>query len=88
MKCKIIEMPDFEPTEYLFETHKDKGETRWEIFAWALRDAMMKCGNLEACDTPMKEKIVYEGYMQMQVKYGNSPFLKDNTIMQLSLIHI
>lgn len=43
---------------------------------------MLKCGNMQPCDTPMKEKIVYEGYMQMQVKYGNSPFLKDNTIMQ------
>ena len=78
MKCVITEMPDFEPTEYLFETHKDKGQDRWEIYAWALRDAMRKCGNLEECNMPMKEKIVYEGYMQMQTKYANSPFLRDN----------
>ena len=78
MKCVITEMPDFEPTEYLFETHKDKGQDRWEIYAWALRDAMRKCGNLDECNMPMKEKIVYEGYMQMQTKYANSPFLRDN----------
>jgi len=39
-------LPDFEPTEYLFETFKDKGKERWEIFAWAAREVMMKAGNL------------------------------------------
>jgi hypothetical protein len=74
MKCQILELPDFEPTEYLFKTHKDKGTERWEIYAWALRDMMLKVGNLKPCETPMKEKIVYEKYMQM---YPNvkSPFL-------------
>lgn len=69
MQVNIIEMPDFEPNEYLFETHKDKGKDRWEIYAWALREAMMKVGNMEPCDIPMKEKICYEEYMQMNPKY-------------------
>jgi hypothetical protein len=42
MKCRITEMPDFEPNEYLFETHMDKGNDRWEIYAWAVRDIMLK----------------------------------------------
>jgi hypothetical protein len=63
MKCRIVEMPDFEPNEYLFETHKDKGQERWEIYAWALRDAMMKANSLEACDMTLRQKMQYEGYM-------------------------
>ena len=35
-------LPDFEPNEYLFETHADKGKERWQIFAWAVRDIMAK----------------------------------------------
>lgn len=40
--CEVVRFPDFEPNEYLFETHKDKGETRWEIYAWAMRTIMMQ----------------------------------------------
>lgn len=40
--CTVHSMPVFEPNEYLFETHKDKGKEKWEIFAWAIRDAMSK----------------------------------------------
>ena len=43
---KLLTLPDFEPTPYLFATHSDKGEHRWEIYAWALREAMMKYGDL------------------------------------------
>jgi hypothetical protein len=50
-------MPDFLPNDYLFETHQDKGEERWEIFAWAVRDAMMKAGNFEQCDLPIRVKL-------------------------------
>jgi len=42
--CKINIMPDFQPNEFLFETHKNSGEhedgrenERWETFAWAVR---------------------------------------------------
>ena len=62
-KVKLLVLPDFEPTEYLFETHKDKGTERWEIYAWALREAMMKYGDLKPCDIPLRQKMIYEGYM-------------------------
>lgn len=45
MKCEIVILPDFQPNEYLFETHKSKGEERWEVFAWAVRDVMMSIGD-------------------------------------------
>ena len=38
-------LPTFVPNDYLYETHKDKGGKKWEIFAWAVRDVMAKVGN-------------------------------------------
>ena len=45
-------MPPFIPNEYLFETHKGKSQTgdKWEIFAWAVRDAMCKASGLTMDD--------------------------------------
>jgi len=85
MSVKIIELPDFEPTEYLFKTHKDKGSERWEIYAWALREAMMKAGNLKACNMPLREKICYEEYMQMNPKYKTPFFAVKEEIVPLKL---
>ena len=42
--CTVNILPDFQPNEFLFETHKDKGNERWEIYAWAVRDIMCKQG--------------------------------------------
>ena len=61
---ELTSMPDFEPNEYLFETHADKGSERWEIYAWALRDAMMTSGGFGACDIPLRIKRQYEWYMR------------------------
>lgn len=48
--CQVNSMPVFEPNDYLFETHKDKGEEKWQIYAWALRDAMSKSSGLPPHD--------------------------------------
>ena len=56
-------MPDFQPNDYLFEAHSDKGAERWEIYAWALRDAMSKVGRLGTSDMPLKIKVQYEKHM-------------------------
>jgi len=42
MKCTVNILPDFEPNEYMFKTHKKEGNERWEVFAWAVRDLMGK----------------------------------------------
>lgn len=42
-----MELPDFEPNEYLFTTHADKGKARWEIYAWAVREVIMEHGGLK-----------------------------------------
>jgi hypothetical protein len=43
-------LPDFIPNDYLFETHKDKGTEKWEIYAWAVRDIMSKTSGLKKLD--------------------------------------
>ena len=57
MSCEVVQLPDFEPNEYLFETHKDKGEERWEIFAWAVRDLMMSVGDFQECNQSIRTKM-------------------------------
>lgn len=47
LTCEVGVLPDFQPTEYLFKTHADKGKERWEIFAWAVRDATAKVGGFK-----------------------------------------
>ena len=56
-------MPDFDPNEYLFRTHKDKGGERWEIVAWAVRDAMSKVSGMATTDLPSRLKLKYIKYM-------------------------
>jgi hypothetical protein len=63
-RCEVNVMPDFEPNDYLFETHKEHGEERWEVYAWALREVMKKTGGFEDCVNPIRQKIQYEAYMQ------------------------
>lgn len=61
--CTVHSMPVFEPNDYLFETHKDKGKEKWEIFGWALRDAMSKASNLPTHDQPLRSYIGYYKYL-------------------------
>jgi hypothetical protein len=67
--CEVIELPEFHPTDHMFEIHADKGKERWEVYAWATRDLMAKAGGFELCDIPLREKVVYEEFMQMNPKY-------------------
>lgn len=53
----VYVLPPFKPNEYLFETHKDKGTERWEIYAWAVRDVMAKFGGFEKSPQSNAEKI-------------------------------
>ena len=67
--CQTVEqliLPDFEPTEYLFDTHADKGPERWKIIAWAVRDAMSKASGLPASDLPCRLKVPYDNYLNQR----------------------
>jgi hypothetical protein len=45
-KISLIEMPAFQPNDYLYTKHADKGKEKWEIFAWAVREAMADAAGL------------------------------------------
>lgn len=65
--CEKIVLPVFKPNQYLYETHKDKGNTEWEIFAWAVRDVMCKASGLAKHDQAIAEKIQYFKYLEGHV---------------------
>ena len=43
-KCILHELPIFIPNDYLFQTHANKGNDKWEIYAWAVREIMANVG--------------------------------------------
>jgi len=55
--CEVNVLPDFQPNEYFFDKFKDKGEERWEVYAWAVRDIMMKSGNFGECNNTIRQKL-------------------------------
>ena len=64
MEVEVKKLPIFAPNDYLFQAHADKGEERWEIFAWACRDFMHKVGGFGRSNLAWKDKIkVYDYYM-------------------------
>ena len=60
--AEVTIMPPFQPNEYLWKTHADKGTEKWEIFAWAVRDLMAKVGGFGKHDQSFKEKITLYNY--------------------------
>jgi hypothetical protein len=42
IKAYLTELPLFIPNDYMYETYKDKGKEKWEIYAWAIRDILTK----------------------------------------------
>ena len=53
----MTECPIFIPNDYLYETHKDKGNEKWEIYAWAIRDIFSKASGKPKLDVALKEKL-------------------------------
>jgi len=67
MSCNLvnyqhrIEMPTFIPNDYMFETFKDKGRNKAEVFAWAVREAMHAASGIPKADKTsfaLKSEIV------------------------------
>jgi hypothetical protein len=48
------------PNDYLFEHHANKGDDRWEIYAWAVREAMSIASGLDKNEQPFRDKMHYE----------------------------
>jgi len=68
MKVTVNIMPAFQPNDWLFknhencESHRDFTK-RWEIYAWAVRDAMIRAGDFSKETLLMRQKILYDNYM-------------------------
>lgn len=60
VRCEVIELPPFIPNDYLFEHHANKGNDKWEIYAWAVREAMTDASELEQSNQPFRDKLNYE----------------------------
>lgn len=57
----MTKYPPFQPTEYLFTKHNEKGESKAEIYAWAVRDIMAKTQGLELNELKYPDKKAYWG---------------------------
>ena len=62
-KATVIDMPTFIPNDYLFETHKDKGESKWEIYAWAVRDVMSRTSGKPTIESDARDKQTFKSFM-------------------------
>jgi hypothetical protein len=49
---------------------------RWETFAWAVRDAMIKAGNFDKRTFTWKENHIYEVYMNKEEGAEEPPILE------------
>ena len=56
IRAEVVVYPVFQPNDYLYEKHKDKGEEKWEIYAWACRDLISKVGGFGKHDISFKAK--------------------------------
>jgi len=64
IEVKVSFFPCFDPNDYLFETHKTKGKDDPEIFAWAIRDFLLKNSHLQPCTQTLEEKSQYRAYLE------------------------
>ena len=58
--CTVKMLPPFIPNEYLYEKHADKGKEKWEIYAWAVRDVMLKHSGMEKTNLSMIDLFQYQ----------------------------
>ena len=62
MWAEQLEMPVFEPNEYFWKHHWDgkDPETKWIVFADAVRAVMAECAGLELSDETLATKSEYK----------------------------
>ena len=82
MHCEVNILPNFKPNEYLFETHREKGQERWEIYAWAVRDIIVEQGGFDTCDIQLRQKVQYENFMQ-EVEGSKIPRVPAESVYQM-----
>lgn len=63
-------MPEFTPNPTMLDMHADKGSQPWEVFAWCVRDAIVKQSGLtKENNNIFKDKYAYIDFMTCQKDY-------------------
>lgn len=62
LKSEHFEMPVFAPNEYFWKHFWDgkDPDTKWEIFAEAVREAMAQTGGFLLSESQQEDKVVYK----------------------------
>jgi hypothetical protein len=68
IEFQAIELPSFCPNDFFYSKHRKEGEEDWEVFARVIRELMHSEGDLRYCDDRLRDKILYEAYMQKNHK--------------------
>lgn len=61
---EIQVLPEFTPTEWMLDNHKDKGDEDWKIFSECVRHAMARQSNMYIGYRPIRELLAYEKFMR------------------------
>lgn len=64
LKTTVHILPTFKPTEYMYKTFANKGVERWQVYGWALRDALSKQSGMPTSELPQRAKQAYKQYMK------------------------
>ncbi len=57
--AKVLMPPAFEPNQWLYTTHADKGESEADVYAWAVRDIISRMTGLPKDEEKMPELYEY-----------------------------
>ena len=75
--CDIQELPPFKPNDFMFEKFADKGNSKAEIFAWAVRDVVSKVSGLPKADQQARDKAIYKNFITGktdEIEYNGKKF--------------
>ena len=57
-------LPEFTPTQWMLDNHRDKGSQDWEIYAECVREVLARHGGFYRENRPIREKLAYEEFMK------------------------
>jgi len=63
----VYKFPPFLPNQFMYDKYKDKFQDKWEIYAWALREALAKETGMPKSDMPFRSKLEYEAHFYEHV---------------------
>lgn len=59
--CKVYDV--FHPNQYMYNKFAKEGKHKWQVYAEAVREVLMKETGMKRCDTSFNEVAQYWKYM-------------------------